>query len=217
MKKISKITKILALVMIGAIVGFPIKVFFAHAEDNSPSFQEIENKDSSEQENNNDQENGVENEDGQSNEEHDVFSLILTDQGKSEAVKVSEVDQKTLQTYADVVSALKMYEDAVLKISANAGVSTNDTSLTTGEKTLLDSLLNKHHNQFDRFNNRITEVKTQLKQLEDLLSPLGTQPISSMYGIKGLLVSELNNFKDIINGISEFDGLNSQILQEETN
>lgn len=202
--------------MVGVVISFPIKAYFVYAENNAPSFQEVQKENGGEQGNNN-QENDMENEDGQSNEEHDVFSLLASDHEKSQTVKVSEVDEKTLLTYADVVNVIKNYEDVVSKISTNAGVDTSVSSLTAGEKTLLDSLLGKHRSKFDRFNNRLTEVSTQLKQLENLLSPLGTQSISSMYGIKGLLVSELNNFKDIINGISEFDDLNLQILQEETN
>jgi hypothetical protein len=111
---------------------------------------------------------------------------------------------------------LKSYDAALLQISANAGVNTDSSKLSVAEKSLLDSLLNKHHNQFDRFDNRVNEAKAQLKQLEDLLTPLGTQPISTLYDIKGLLISELNNYRDIINGISEFDNLNLQTLQRET-
>ena len=203
--------------MIVLVTSFPARALFVYAESNSSDSRdsgENRNKEDILKQNENEDE---EDEDGQSDEEQDIFSLVAADHEKSQAVKVPEVDEKSLLTYADVVNVIKSYENTVSQISADAGVDTGRASLSAGEKALLDNLLGKHHNQFSRLNNRIAEVNTQLKQLEDLLSPLGTQPISTMYGIKGLLVSELNNFKDIINGISEFDDLNLQILQEETN
>ncbi len=222
-----KIIKLSALVMIGVVISFPIRSFLVYADNNSRDHQEIQNKDGKEHGDNNDQKddeknensqsnNDGQNEDGQSNDEHDIFSLIVADSQKTPALTLPEINEKLILTYADVVNVIKSYEKAVSQISANVGVDTQTANLTAGEKLLLNGLLNKHRSQFNRLNNRIIEINTQLKQLEDLLSPLGAQPISSMYGIRGLLISELNNYRDIISGISEFDDLNLQTLQGET-
>ncbi len=210
-----RITKLSALIIVCAIVSFPARSFFAYAENSSSDHQEIQNKGNSNHGDSDSENEGI-NEDGQSNDEHDIFSLIVADSQKTPALTLPEINEKLILTYADVVVIIKSYENAVSQISTNAGVDTQTAKLTAGEKVLLNGLLNKHQNQFSRLNSRITEVSTQLKQLEDLLSPLGTQPISSMYGIKGLLINELNNFEDIIGGISEFDNLNLRTLQEET-
>ncbi len=210
-----KVTKLFGLLMIGVLIGFPLKVSLVRAEDGrGGDNQEINNKDSNDQGDNNN--NDGENEDGQSNDEQGVFSFVSADVQKAPAVNLPALDEKTILTYADVVNVLKSYETAVSQISANAGVDTGTSNLSAVEKALLNGLLNKHHNQFDRLNNRVAEVNAQLKQLEDLLTPLGTQPISSLFGIKDLLIGELNNFRDIISGISEFDNLNLELLQDET-
>lgn len=202
--------------MIGVLVGFPLRVSFVHAEDGERNQgQEIKNS-IHEEEDDVDDEDMDDDEDGQTNGEHDIFSLLLEDSQNLPVVNLGEVDEATIVTYADVVSVLKNYQNAVSQISADAGVDTDTANLSVKEKALLDGLVNKHHNQFDRLNNRIAEVSAQLKQLEDLLSPLGTESITSLYGIKDLLISELNNYRDIINGISEFDNLNLETLQRET-
>lgn len=212
-----KIKKSLALLVIGAIISVPMRASFAHSEDSGGGDnQEIKNKDSNEHEQKNNDREDSEDEDSESNDEHDIFSLIVADSQKTPALTLPEIDEKSIQTYADVLNIIKSYENAVLQISVSAGVDTQTANLTDNEKALLNRLLDKHHKQFNHLNDRIAEVSAQLKQLEDLLSPLGTQPISPLYGIKGLLISELKNYKDIISGISEFDDLNLQILQEET-
>lgn len=244
MKKIIKIKNIFVFMMVGLLIGLPIRASLVYAEDtgvvNNKDVQnkDVQNKDSNkddnknekdnknknknknenenENKNKNENENENENEDGQNNDEHDVFSLLVADSQKSSLVTLPVIDEKTIVTYADVVTLLKSYESAVSQISANAGVDTSDSNLTASEKVLLNGLLNKHQNQFNRFDSRITEVNTQLKQLEDLLTPLGTEPVSSQYGIKGLLINELNNFREIISRIGEFDNLNRQVLQGET-
>lgn len=211
-----KIISLFALLMIGVLVWFPLKASLLRAEDNEGNNgQEIKNNDNHDQENN-DQENEDDNEDGQTNGEHDIYSLIVEDSQKIPVVNLPQIDEKLILTYADVVTLIKSYENAVSQIKANAGVDTTNSALSATEKALLDGLVNKHHNQFTRFNNRTNEVNAQLKQLEDLLTPLGAQSISPLYGIKGILVDELNNFKDIISGLSEFDNLNLKTLQKET-
>jgi hypothetical protein len=209
-----KIKNIVALLVLGFLVISPFGVSLSHAEDGGGNRdQEIKSG------NNNEGGKEVEqddNEDGQTNSEHDIASFLSSDLQNMTSVSLPEVHESSIVTYADVVNILKSYDAALLQISANAGVNTDSSKLSVAEKSLLDSLLNKHHNQFDRFDNRVNEAKAQLKQLEDLLTPLGTQPISTLYDIKGLLISELNNYRDIINGISEFDNLNLQTLQRET-
>ena len=170
-----KIIKIPALIIICTLIGLSAKAFIAYAKDNSSGRQEIQNKDnhgsggSNDQKNDGEDEDGQsnddgENEDGQSNDEHDIFSLIVANNQKTPALALPEIDEKSILTYADVVNVLKSYEKAVSQISINAGVDTQTANLTAGERALLNGLLNKHHNQFNRLNIRITlgtQQKTQ--------------------------------------------------------
>ncbi len=204
--------------MIGVLIGFPLKASFVYADDKGDgNNQEIKSTDNHDQEQEGaDQENEDDNEDGQTNGEHDVNSFIVEDSQKIPTINLPQIDEKTILTYADVVTVIKNYENAVLQINTNTGIDTAGSTLSVAEKALLDGLVNKHYNQFSKLTNRINEVNAQLKQLEDLLTPLGTQSISSLYGIKDILISELNNYRDIISGLSEFDSLNLQVLKGET-
>lgn len=211
-----KISYLFMFLLVGSLVSFPASVRIVSAEDNGGSKgSEISNGSDHNDGGISDEEDDSD-EDGQTNGEHDIYSFLQMDNQSVPSVNLPEVNAASINTYADVVTVLKSYDVALSQISSSAGVDTSNSNLSVTEKALLDSLVNKHKNQFNRLDSRILEVQSQIKQLEDLLLPLGTQPISSLYNIKDLLVGELSNYRDMINGISEFDSLNLQTLESET-
>lgn len=209
-----KITIFVFLLMFGAIITpFSVKPTLVRAEDGKQNFQRAHNDDSSDS-NYNDNED--QNNDEQDNEEHDIYFALKEDRSSAPEIDLSEVDEKTIITYADAIAILREYETALDEIDAAAGVDTESTTLTLAERRLLNGLVSKHKKHMNHLESRINETKVQLKSLEELLLPVGTQPISVSTGIKGLLIAELNNYHDIIMGISEFDGLTNDILEQET-
>jgi len=203
-----KITIIVLMIMLGAIITpISLKPILVQAEDGN---QNIHNN-NGEVNNSEDQNN-----DEQDNEEHDIFSSLKEDHAKSPQIVLPVVDDKSLVTYADVLVVVKSYEVAISQLDASAGIDTSTMTLTSAEKTLLNSLLLKHKSHIKHLDLRIAETKAQLKSFEEILSPLGNQTISTSFGIKDLIIIELNNYRDIIMGISDFDDLNTNILEQET-
>lgn len=209
MKKVTKFAFALIVMFAVIVMPFSVRNRIARAEDNKSG-------DSSGDINNQDQSGGQGGQDQQDSEEHDISSMLNTDQAQAPQLNLPSIDEKSIVTYADVVTIVKSYETAIAQLNTSAGVDSGSTSLTPAEKTLLDGLLSKHKSHFNHLDSRISETSAQLKALEDLLTPLGTQTISTSFGIRDLLISELKNYRDILNGISEFDGLATNILEQET-
>lgn len=156
------------------------------------------------------------NDDEQSREQADINQKLKDVPDSIAAITVNEYHADQLHTYGDVVAALNDYLSAVQKIQAGANVQANASStLNAQEQALLAKLLGRHRSEEANLTARTTEITQEIKQLVDLLTPLANQPIADFYGLKALLVSQLNDFKDQINGLGDLAGLHAQEISDE--
>ncbi len=146
---------------------------------------------------------------------HDHLSHIPDIKG---SVSISEVDATKINTYADVVTALNQYRDIILQIKSKGSITeVASSTLTAQEKIILSKLTAKHSFELSRTTVRANELLAQIKDLTDVLTPLGVQTISAELNFKNLLISQLNDFASTINSLTDLVDTTSTILDEETN
>ncbi len=126
-----------------------------------------------------------------------------------------EVDVEHLQTYGDAIALLEQYRthlsDIKTALEANA-----TSSLTTSEQVLFERIMVEHRDRFDSLDARIVDVDKQMSDLIDILTPIKDEPITEAYGLKGLLVAELKDFRDAVERIKDFGDVDLQIVEVET-
>lgn len=150
--------------------------------------------------------------------ENSLHTLFTQMPDVKTVVNLPVIDSTKLVTYADIVTVLNQYKDAVTKIQSQENV-TNvaSSSLSAQEKAILAKLSNKHSNEFNRTSARTNEILSQIKDLTDVLTPLGTTAISTELNLKGLLVLQLNDFSSMINSLTNLVDTTTNIIDEETN
>lgn len=133
-------------------------------------------------------------------------------------IALPPVDATKLVTYADVVTLLMQYKDAVRTIDINGNVLTAaSSSLSVAEKAILTKLASKNAFELSRTDARAKEIVMQIDDLIAVLTPLGTSPISTELNLKNLLVMQLNDFTASINSLTTLADTASTIIDEETN
>lgn len=146
---------------------------------------------------------------------HDHFAQIPD---IKTTVNIPPVDATKVNTYADIVTLLNQYRDTVNQIKIKGDITDFASStLSTQEKAILSNITTKHSFELSRTNVRADELLSQIKDLTDILTPLGTQSISTELNLKSLLVSQLNDFTSTINSLTDLVDTTSTILDEETN
>ncbi len=108
-----------------------------------------------------------------------------------------KIDKNNINKYSDVVLMLNNFKDVLVKIKDATNIQSSiDSSLTDAEKALLGQLVSQNKNIFSETTKNIDELNSYIDQYVKLLTPLGDANISKY--IKGYLLSELNNMKDLI-------------------
>lgn len=154
-------------------------------------------------------------EENNENSLHDHFTQLPT---LATTVNLPTVDATKLTTYADIVTVLNQYRDAVNQIKSNEDVTTLASStLSAQEKAILLKLSTKHSNEFTRVSARTNEILSQIKDLTDMLTPLGTETITTEFHLNDLLVSQLNDFSSMIHSLTNLVDTTTNIIDEETN
>lgn len=146
---------------------------------------------------------------------HDYFFKLP--EVKSSIV-IPTVDATKINTYADVVAALVQYQNVVMNIKSQSSVlDVASSSLSVQERAILLKFMNKDSFELSRTNARADEVLRQIKELIDILGPLGTQPISTEFNIKNLLLSQLQDLSSTIGDLADLADETVNIIDEETN
>ncbi len=161
--------------------------------------------------------NGMNDQEESDNESslHDHFAQIPDVKA---TVVVPHVDVTKVNTYADIVTLLNQYRDTINQIKGKGNVADLASStLSVQEKAILSKITSKHSFELSRTNVRADELLAQIKDLTDVLTPLGAQTISTELNLKNLLISQLNDFTSTINSLTDLVDTTSTILDEETN
>ena len=133
------------------------------------------------------------------------------------AVIIPEVSSTTIITYADVVSILTQYQNAIKTITISGTLGDASSTLSVQEKAILSKLMNKHTDNFDRLKARANDLSLQIKDLIDVLTPLGSTTINSSFNLKGLILSQLKDFRNAINDLKDLGDSSVDIIDQETN
>jgi hypothetical protein len=179
--------------------------------------------------------------DGRDNEMrggHDKQDSEMDNEGEDDATEVSlhgdlsklpdiniksmvtplDLSSTTITTYADVVSILNQYQNAIKTITTSGTLGTTTTStLSVQEQTVLGKLVHKHIDDFNRLNARAGELSSQIQDLIDALTPLGSTTITSSFNLKNLLISQIKDFTGAINDLKDLNHTQLDILDQETN
>ena len=166
-----------------------------------------------------DSENG--NEDDNEGED-DAVEMSLHDhvaQTSNTALPVSlpMVSSTSVNTYADMVSVLTQYQNAIIAITASGTLSHVNSKLSTQEQAVLGKLLYKHNDEFNRITARASDLSSQIKDLIDVLTPLGSTTITTSFNLKGLVVLQLKDFAEAINDLNILENTSVEIIDQETN
>ena len=133
------------------------------------------------------------------------------------AVNLPVVSSTTINTYADVVSILTQYKTAINTITASGTLSNASSTLSTQEQAVLGKLMHKHDGEFNRLTARASDLSSQIKDLIDVLTPLGSTTITTSFNLKNLIVSQLKDFAGAINDLNTLGNTSVDIIDQETN
>ena len=175
------------------------------------------NKNEQEMDNEDGDNNGMNDQEESDNESslHDHFAQIPDVKA---TIAIPQVDANKVNTYADIVTLLNQYRDTINQIKSKGNVADLASStLSAQEKVILSKITSKHSFELSRTNVRADELLAQIKDLTGVLTPLGTQTISTELNLKNLLISQLNDFTSTINSLTDLVDTTSTILDEETN
>ncbi len=192
---------------------------YAFAENSDSSMHQGSSGDKRENISEHSDESNNDESDGENNnqDEADIHTQIYGLKNIKDVVVLDEVNKDTIKTYADVVVILTKYQTALISIKTQASLGSQlTTTLVGNEKLLFEKLLGRHVNDFTRLDSRITEINTQIKEMIDILSPLGTADLTTSYGLDKLIISQINEFKSAINNLSDLGDLNIDAVDEET-
>lgn len=171
--------------------------------------------------NNEDQDNQQEGDQEEVDSEglHQEESGLRKELGKLPDVKLTlslrEVNASTTNTYADVTSLLTEYNKALDTLTSP--ITLASTTLSVQEQQLFNSLKVKNTFELERTSVRVTELRSQINDLLSLLTPLGTQPISEMGGLRKVLLGAVNDIRGAILDATDLHDTSNDILYEENN
>lgn len=133
------------------------------------------------------------------------------------AVTLPVVSSTTINTYADAVSILTQYQNAIKAITTSGTLADASSTLSVQERAILTKLMHKHNDDFSRLSARANELSAQIKDLTDVLSPLGSTTITSSFNLKNLILSQLKDFASAINDLKDLGDTSVDIIDQETN
>ena len=133
------------------------------------------------------------------------------------AITLPEVSSTTINTYADVVSILTQYQNAIKAITTSGTLSDASSTLSVQEQAILSKLMHKHNDDFNHLKARASDLSSQIKDLIDVLAPLGSTTITSSFNLKNLILSQLKDFAGAINDLKDLGDSSVDIIDQETN
>lgn len=201
---------IVLVLALGVFAILPHKLSAKEGDDRNSQETKIEKEQAGEEEEN---EMDVEEEE---HEEEDVHHHLDKAQDKLKKIEIVEAEEDNLATYGDVISVLKKYQSVLDQIKNAYVAGAQPKGLNDQEKLLLDKLLGKHSLNFNKLNDRISEINAQILDLINLLTPLSSQTISESFNLKKLLVSELKEFREQIKDLVELEDLDFEVVDSET-
>ena len=77
--------------------------------------------------------------------------------------------------------------------------------------------MHKHDGEFNRLTARASDLSSQIKDLVDVLTPLGSTTITTSFNLKNLIVSQLKDFAGAINDLNTLGDTSVDIIDQETN
>ena len=187
---------------------------FTDQHDSNKNSEEMNHEDGNNDDGDN---NGMNDQEESDNESslHDHFAQIPDVKA---TIVVTQVDVTKVNTYADIVTLLNQYRDTINQIKNKGNMADFASStLSTQEKLILSKITSKHSFELSRTTVRANELLAQIKDLTDVLIPLGTQTISAELNLKNLFISQLNDFTSTINSLTDLADTTSTIFDEETN
>jgi Ni/Co efflux regulator RcnB len=119
----------------------------------------------------------------------------------STIVKVAKIESSRITTYTDVSTILTGLATTTqgLKLSATT---TASTTLSTSELALF-AKLNPKGTKAENINLRADQTLAQISALQALVSPLGNQTVTTSFGLKDLIVRELNRIVSQVNSLAK--------------
>lgn len=190
-----------------------------HQDQENSQFQRGNRDNGQRMKNNDEQENEQEGDQGEIDNEglHQEESGLRDELGKLPDIKLAlslrEVNASTTVTYADVISLLTEYNKALDTLTSP--LTLGSTTLSTQEQQLFNSLKTKNAFELGRTSARVTELRSQINDLLSLLTPLGTQTISDVGGLKKVLLSAVNDIRGAILDATDLHDKSNDILYEE--
>lgn len=159
---------------------------------------------------------------GDTQDENDATEMSLHDHMSqvsniNVAVNLPIVSSATISTYADIVSILTQYQSVINTITASGTLRNSSSTLSVQEQAVLGKLMHKHNGVFNRLSARASDLSSQIKDLVNVLTPLGSTTITSSFNLKDLIISQLKDFAGAINDLSTLGNTSVDIIDQETN
>ncbi len=122
--------------------------------------------------------------------------------GSASVPKLAKVESARINTYADVSSILTGLATTTesLKLFATTSAS---SSLSSAEFALLAKLSPNGAKKTEMVNTRADKILADISSLKSLVAPLGSQTVSTSFGLKTMIVTELNKFVAQINALAK--------------
>jgi hypothetical protein len=119
----------------------------------------------------------------------------------STVVKIAKIEASRITTYTDVSTILAGLATTTqgLKLSATT---TASTTLSNSELALFAKLSPKG-TKAENINARADQTLAQISGLQALVSPLGNQTVTTSFGLKDLIVRELNRIVSQVNSLAK--------------
>ncbi len=119
----------------------------------------------------------------------------------SSPTRVSKIESSRINTYSDISAVLVGLSTTTqaLKLSATT---TASTSLSTAELALFAKLSPKG-TKAENINQKADKILAEINSLQSFVTPLGSQSITTNFGLKDLLVKEVNKIVSQINSLAK--------------
>ena len=226
-KKIIGLGAITALALMSLSLSMPIKAeetaSSSPAASSSPSGDEhdqtqVQATSSQAQERDGDHEDedesDINNVNEHEHEEGDVNNEIKDQLDIEKEIKLASIRFTASSTYGEAISYLRSLQVEIAKIKTNSTVDTASSSLSAGELALLNKLVAEHNDNFQSLNADIDALNAQIQAMIDLLTPISGSTIAPQ--LRGLLFSEIKEFRRQVKNLANLEALDYQILNQET-
>lgn len=119
----------------------------------------------------------------------------------STSVKLSKIEGARINTYADISTILTGLATTTQSLRLSA-TTTASTTLSTAELALF-AKLNPKGTKAENINVRADQILSHINAIQTLISPLGSQTVTNNFGLKDLIVRELNRIVSQVNSLAK--------------